>query len=146
MKLGDLVGLLSLGSLIGIGTAFDLRTKRIPVLLLVLGGLGVCVGAALPGTLPLQTRLIGMIPGVLLLLIGLLWHMIGTGDSVLVMLAGFSLGFRGLSFFLMVSLLCLLPVALLLLVFRKAGRKDTMPFYPFAAMGLMISLLLGVVP
>ena len=87
-----------------------------------------------------------MIPGVLFLAAGLLWHMIGTGDSVLVLLSGFALGLRGLSFFLLVSLMSLLPVALLLVVIRKIGRKDTLPFYPFAAAGFAISLLLGVVP
>lgn len=146
MPIGDLIGLISLGTLIGIGASSDLRSRRIPVALLVIGAAGVLVGAVLPHTETLRGRLFGLIPGLLLLAAGLLWHMVGTGDSALVLIAGFGLGFRGLCFFLMVSLLCLLPVSLALIAFRRIGRKDTVPFYPFAAAGLAVSLLLGVVP
>ena len=146
MPIGDLIGLISLGTLIGVGASSDLRSRRIPVVLLVIGAVGVLVGATLPHTETLRGRLFGLIPGLLLLAVGLLWHMIGTGDSAMVLIAGFGLGFRGLCFFLMVSLLCLLPVSLALIAFRRIGRKDTVPFYPFAAAGLAVSLLLGVVP
>lgn len=146
MQSGDVIGLISLGLVIGIGAACDLRTKKIPVVLLVAGGCCVCAAAVFPNALTMRERVFGMIPGVLFLAAGLLWHMIGTGDSILVLLSGFALGLRGLSFFLLVSLMSLLPVALLLVVIRKIGRKDTLPFYPFAAAGFAISLLLGVVP
>lgn len=146
MQSGDVIGLVSLGLVIGIGAACDLRTKHIPVVLLIAGSLLVCIAAALPNALTVRERLFGMIPGILFLASGVLWHMVGTGDSVLVLISGFALGLRGLSFFLLVSLLTLLPVALLLVVIRKIGRKDTLPFYPFAAAGFAISLLLGVVP
>ena len=146
MEIGDWIGLIAIGVVIGIGAGWDIRTKKIPVLLLVVGVIGVCVGAVLPNSLPMRERIIGMIPGILLFLAGVLWHPVGTGDSVLVLLAGFGLGFRGLSYFLMVSLLCLLPAALVLIMVRRIGRKDTIPFYPFAAVGLVVSMILGVVP
>lgn len=146
MLIGDWVGLITLCALVGIGAGCDIRTKKIPVLLLILGAAGVCIGALFPSSIVVRERLIGMIPGGLLFLVGILWHPIGTGDSVLILLAGFGLGFRTLCFFLMVSLLCLFPIALVLVVVRKIGRKDTIPFYPFAAVGMIISLLLGVIP
>ena len=146
MKTGDVICLLSLGSVIGIGAAFDLRTKKIPVILLVLGTVGLIAGALMPGSRAVRDRLIGMIPGFFLLAAGLLWHMVGTGDSVLILLSGFGLGVRAMSFFLTVSLMCLLPAALFLIVTGRRGRKDTLPFFPFAAVGLIVTLLLGVVP
>lgn len=146
MLVGDWIALIALCALIGIGAGFDIRTKKIPVLLLIIGTAGVCLGALFPSSQMMRERLLGMIPGCLLLLVGILWHPIGTGDSVLVLVAGFGLGFRSLCYFLMTSLLCLFPAALVLVVVRKIGRRDTIPFYPFAALGLAVSLLLGAVP
>ena len=143
---GDYVSLAALAAVVGIGAAFDLRTRKVPVLLLVFGVVVLCAGTLLPNSLTMHERLFGLIPGVLLLLSGILWHLIGTGDSVLILMAGFGMGFRGFCFFLLISLMCLLPTSLLLIVVRKIGRKDTLPFYPFAAVGFVITLLLRFVP
>lgn len=146
MLIGDWIGLIALCVLVGIGAGYDIRTKKIPVLLLVIAAAGACISVLFPSTPLLRERLLGMVPGCLLLLAGILWHPIGTGDSLLVLLAGFVLGFRSLCFFLMASLLCLFPTALVLIVVRRVGRKDTIPFYPFAAIGMIIFLALGAVP
>ena len=146
MKVGDGICLLAVAGVIGFGASFDLRTRKVPVWILAVGGLAVGVGVLFPNTLTVRERLFGVIPGVLLMAAGFLWHLIGAADSALLILSGFAMGLRGFCFFLMISLLCLLLVSLVLFAIRRIGRKDTLPFYPFAAAGLIVTLLLSIFP
>ncbi len=144
VKSGDWIEIGILGLITLIGAVFDLKTKKIPTVLLITGGLA--LAAAVPlfaQELPLRQRLLGLVPGLILLGISLWKRMIGIGDVVLILMYGWGLGFRMMCFHLLISFLCLFPVSLSLLAFRRLKRTDTIPFYPFAAIGygLMLATL-----
>jgi len=153
MLLGDWIGIGILGGISLIGAVYDVRTRKIPILLMVAGGiliLGITLpmllagsgaeGLAASAVCPAQ-RLFGLIPGAVMMLAGARHHMIGTGDSILILLYGWGLGFRLLCFFLLASFLCLLPAALISLFVLHRTRKDTLPYYPFAALGCAVLVL-----
>lgn len=144
MKTGDWIEIGILGLVTLIGAVFDLRTKKIPTMLLIVGGIALAVAVPLfSHVLPLRQRLLGLAPGLMLLGISLWKKMIGIGDSVLILMYGWGLGFRMMCFHLLISFLCLFPVSLFLLAFRRIKRTDTIPFYPFATIGygLMLATL-----
>lgn len=93
------------------------------------------------GELPAMSRLLGLAIGLVLILLGkLLKGQIGTGDGIILCVTGFCLGFRDNLNLLFYALTITALVSLFLLLLRKAGKKDTLPFVPF----LFLSYLGGI--
>ena len=67
----------------------------------------------------------------------------GGGDVKLAGLVGLLVGFPGVLVSLWITIVSGGLVAVLLLLLRKKGRKDAIPFGPFLALGAMIVLLAG---
>jgi len=87
----------------------------------------------------------GMIGGGLLFLIaGLLTGKgLGMGDVKLIGVIGFYLGFRVLMSNLVITLTLTVVAGIGLLLFKKISMKSEIPFAPFAAVGTIITLLMG---
>ncbi|WOO34514.1 hypothetical protein R2R35_11875 [Anaerocolumna sp. AGMB13020] len=110
----------------------DIKEKKISVFLIVSGGLLLSVTFLIVGGVPVIDRLSGLLLGLLLLAAGrLLKGQIGDGDGLIICITGICLGFiKNLNLMLLgLSLTGL--VSLFLLIFRRAERKDTIPFVPF---------------
>ena len=127
MKSGDWIIFGLLAVIAVTGAVYDLRTKTVPRWLLATGGLLLAIAVALchisfaaTGTvlaagIPFVQRAFGLVPGLVLVALGL--------------------GLRLLFFFLLVSYLCLLPVGIFCIAILRKSRTYTLPFYPFAVLG-----------
>ena len=122
----------------------DIRTRKIPIWLLIAGG--VCVTPALAaqwsrGVGGCVDILKGMLPGVLLLGMGLGTKKVGYGDGVVMLFLGMALG-GGKSWMLLgISLFLTAGVSLVLLALRKAGGKTTIPYLPFLTAAWILTVI-----
>jgi len=82
--------------------------------------------------------------GIFLLTTLIARNSIGIGDVKLYGLIGFFCGYRGTLTSMIFSLFLSFIVSLALLLFRKKGRKDTLPFAPFVFAGTFLFIFLGV--
>lgn len=125
---------------------FDIRYRRIPVWLLLLGGV-VILGSGAYGCIRGENNgtelFLGMIPGVLLLLLAVATKKAGWADGVVLMLLGSMLGFRQCVMGTMVSLAIISVFSAVLLALRRVGKGTNIPYVPFLAMGVMLCKLTG---
>lgn len=134
-----------LGLVLGVGTIYDVRYKQIPLWLLV-GGIISALALALCAKDPFGVaRLCGLVPGIVIAVIGWLSKAIGPGDSALILLSGYALGIWWLSIFLCLGFFLLMLGAGLLLFTKKLGRKSRLPFYPFALASYLVILVVMLV-
>jgi len=122
----------------------DIRIRRISTQWLIIGTIlsaGCMVwrigyGISAPGEIA-----VGWIPGALVLIFAVLGKQIGRGDGwILLILSGFMEAVR-LWLVFSVSLLLMAVAAGALLVFRRAGRRDTLPYLPFLTIAVILSML-----
>lgn len=115
-------------------SVLDIRTRRVPVWLLMAGG--VCAAPALLASWGSSAGdyadiLGGMLPGALLLGIGFGTRKVGYGDGAVALLLGAILG-SGRSWMLLgMSMFFISCASLALLALRKAGGKTKIPYLPF---------------
>ena len=96
-------------------------------------------GTAWYGVTELVLRLV---PGILLLLIGLVkrkW--IGIGDGLLVLCIGYALGAQAMTTLLFAASFFGAAYAGILLLLKKRRQKDTIPFAPFLLAGCVVWIL-----
>ena len=68
---------------------------------------------------------------------------LGMGDLKLMFMMGLLLGVEGILYSMFVSIFFSFVVAVILLLTRKKGRKDSIPFAPFILTGTIVSLILS---
>ncbi|MDD2957336.1 MAG: prepilin peptidase [Lachnospiraceae bacterium] len=122
----------------------DLNKKIIwkPVTILVFAG--VCTAHFILKDMELWNILCGCLPGLCLLAAGLATReAIGYGDGLVIMSCGAAIGFADVTALLLLGLFFSAIWAAILLIVRKAGKKDSFPFVPFllAAWICMMCLL-----
>ncbi len=82
-----------------------------------------------------------LIPGILIILLSVTSREgIGLGDGIMVLLLGPILGFRGLVIGILMAFFMNSFVSGILLFIRKAGRKTRIPFVPFIAAGMGVTM------
>jgi leader peptidase (prepilin peptidase)/N-methyltransferase len=127
----------------------DLKSRTIPVLPVLLfaaamGGVHVFSGD-LPALRILAGIFAGTLPGLFLLAVSpASGSSIGTGDGIAVAACGAAIGFSSEFASLTAALLLCCAYSAVLLIQRKAGRKDTLPFLPFLAAGHILVFLMEV--
>lgn len=98
------------------------------------------------GGAALQKQLVwisGILPGLFFLAAArITGEQIGYGDGAAVLILGLFLGGSGCIAVVSSALLLLCPAALFQVVFKKAGRKATMPFLPYLLGGYIIWLIM----
>lgn len=123
----------------------DLKSRTIPVLPVLLFAAVMGVVHVLSGDLPALRILAGMLPGLFLLAVSLAsGTSIGTGDGIAVAACGAAIGFSSEFASLTAALLLCCAYSAVLLIRRKAGRKDTIPFLPFLAAGHILVFFMEV--
>ncbi len=134
-------GILSiLGLVMGVGSVYDIRYQRIPVWLLGGGALVLCTFVLIEGDVFSPIRIMGLVPGVVIGIVGHLCKAVGSGDGVLIVLIGYVLGIWNLCTILCAAFALLMVVAGCLVCIKKIGRKSKLPFYPFATVGYLLML------
>jgi leader peptidase (prepilin peptidase)/N-methyltransferase len=66
---------------------------------------------------------------------------VGAGDGLVLMATGIFLGFWGNFGLLFLASLCAGAAAVVLLLTKKKGRKDSMPFVPFLFLAYLLQLI-----
>lgn len=119
----------------------DISTRRIPVWMLIVGGICAVPAFVEQGSGSLWNCadiLMGMLPGVLLLGMGFVTKQVGYGDGLAALILGVVLG-SGKSWMLFcVSLFLMAICSILLLALRKAKYKTKIPYLPFLAAGWLL--------
>lgn len=122
-----------------VGSIADVRKKSVPVIFLIAAAAGVVFVAIIERNIPLAARILGSAVGVLFLLVSYVSkESVGRADAAMIGISGAALGFSVLSIILCISFFLLSIVSLALLVIKKYGRKDRIPFFPFLTAGELV--------
>ena len=119
-----------------IASIFDIRSRRIPVWMLVLGGsfavlTAVCrCGFALAEYVEMIK---GCVPGMILLLMAAATDKAGTADGLVLIFLGICMGGKSCLAVFMLSLVLISLFSAVLLMLRRAGRNTKLPYLPFLA-------------
>lgn len=119
---------------------FDIRTKRIPLWILLVFGSMILGITGISGTLIHQSLCLQLLPGMVFLLMSLLTgEAVGYGDGIVILLLGVSLGIRLCVSIVFVGLVLCAGVSLLILILKKGSQQTRLPFMPFllAAWGVL---------
>lgn len=111
---------------------WDLRERKVPVWLLVLGGiwaLGAGIASGTGGTV-LEWG-IALVPGGVLLLLALATRKAGLADGIVAVQMGLLLGYRETMLVLTVSLLAMSAFSMILLAAHKVQKTTAIPYIPF---------------
>ena len=130
-------------SLLIINTVFDIRTRKIPLSVLVgFGVVGILINMFFK-----EYSFVELIAGIavgagLFVVSRITDGQIGEGDAFLFMLTGLYLGgINNISLLLWASILCALVAGLLLLT-RQVNKRDEIPFVPFVLLAYVGQVLL----
>lgn len=140
-KMGSEIGQILLLGVLGLGTYWDWKEKQIYLYLPIFAGI---VGIILHLVLGEHTWMdiaLGMAIGIVVLVIS--WtsrESIGTGDGMMLIASGAFLGGWGNLELLMIALLLVGVTALFLIVAKRKGRKDRLPFIPFLLVAYLFLL------
>jgi len=121
-------------------TVIDLREHRIPNVLV--GVLFLCAMArvVLYGAPNVQTAVAGMVIGSLPFFVAAFAGVLGMGDAKLTAAMGALLGWPGILPALFCGVLAGGVTSGLLLLFRRIGRKERIPYGPFLAFGGILAI------
>ena len=126
---------------LGILTVWDVRDRRVPAWSLLLGGLllaGRAVGQCAYHGVAWRVLLVGVIPGLILLIAAKCTHMVGYADGIVLAELGMYLGCRGSVLILCISLVLAAVYSILLLVRHRVPGCTEIPFLPFLLAGFVI--------
>ncbi|MBR3306401.1 MAG: hypothetical protein IKI75_03985 [Lachnospiraceae bacterium] len=130
------------GLMLALGSIMDIKEKKLSLLFLSICGAVAVPAALISGdTEELLPKLAGLTLGFGILLLGKISGCLGTADGVLIMLLGLVYGGSSAGELLMYSLLFAAAASFILIVFRKADIKTTLPFLPFLFAGFIVFTL-----
>ncbi len=120
----------------------DVIKKKIYLWIVLTGVLFVSICIPFCHTISIPDRIGGLIIGAMVILISVMTSgKIGLGDGMLLCVTGLGLGFWGNLELFALALFLAAVLSIILLVFRLADRKKSIPFVPF----LLLSYLFLIV-
>ena len=129
-----------------IGAVWDLKKKSVPKKYL-------CIWSAFVmfflisdfiGRRNITDMLLSMIPGLVCVFLAFITReQLGYGDGWVIMLLGLFLDFKYVLKIIFVAFCILTVVIVFLFIFRKVGRRTTLPFLPFLLMGYLVCVFFG---
>lgn len=125
---------------------FDIRYRKVPVWLLLLGGTAAAAAGiygGMSGENNFAEALWGMMPGAVLLLLAAGTRKAGWADGIVLMLLGSLLGFWQCMVTAMLSLVMISVLSALLLILKKAHKGTRIPYIPFLTMGYVLCVMIG---
>lgn len=134
---------LSAAALLAYHSVSDIKRQCIPARSLGAGVLiSVCwaVGKALLGNQPWMAVVLGLIPGIAVLLLAKATReQVGCGDGWELVTMGGLLGWEDCLLGLGIAMFGIFAVSVILLAFRRAGGNTRIPFVPFLCVGTVIT-------
>lgn len=123
-------------------TYFDMKTRMLPVWLLVAGGIGVFASHIIQQG-NWWIYIMGMLLGVAFLLVSKVTKEgLGYGDSILILLLGAFVGLWQMVLVLVIAFGSAAIFSIIVLVLKKMSRKKQIPFVPFLLLGFLGGYLL----
>lgn len=120
-------------------TYFDVKTKRLPLRLVIGFGLFIILTCLVNGHFESWEVLIRMMPGIFLLMIAFITkEAIGYGDGFVILLIGLMLDIQISIRFILIALLLSALASISLLFLKKGDRQTRIPFIPFLLMAWCI--------
>lgn len=122
----------------------DALKKKIYIWIIALGAILMGIVLLFSSSVPIVERIGGIAIGVCVIVISkITGGKIGMGDGILLCITGMGLGFWGNLELFGIALFFAAVVSILLLVFRLADRKKSIPFVPFLFFGYVFLLIVG---
>lgn len=116
----------------------DLKKKSISISFIIGGFVLLFIGSLYLNQVSFISRIAGGgIGGILLGLNPLTKGQIGLGDGIIIGIIGICIGFTSNVSILLVALFLSAVISLILLVFKKVDKKQTIPFVPFILLGYL---------
>lgn len=143
----DTLKFIILSSLMIVIGMIDLKTQYVYLSTIIIGAIVGIIFFVVEwiniGCFP-KDKLIGMLIGVVLIgLIVLLTGGMGVGDIEMVAISGLFLGIRGSIFTLFASFVLGGIAGILMVIIKKKGRKESIPFGPYIAIATIMSIFAG---
>ncbi|NLP17156.1 MAG: hypothetical protein GX379_08975 [Clostridiales bacterium] len=130
------------GILLIITSVQDIRWKKIRLWVVILGMVLICICIPFSTTLSVLDRLLGITPGIgVLILSKLTSGKIGMGDGLILGVTGIELGFWGNMELFALALLFAALFSIVLLILRRADRKKAIPFIPFILLAYIVLMV-----
>lgn len=121
-----------IGVVLAVGTLFDIRTRRLPMVLIIIGGLSGILYQLLVNGMDGIGQFNGMIVGILMLVTSFIVKTgIGLGDGILFLILGMFYPLYSVLELLMKASVMAGVFGLLLIWRRKGNWKMELPFVPF---------------
>ena len=123
----------------------DIRQKEIPIFFPVMCAVLSTASVILDisrDEFNIANSIMSLLPGILMLVIAFLTReALGYGDGMMAFCIGPAAGFEGICFSLVLAMVLSSAASVILLLAKKGNRKTTIPFLPFFAMGMGVTLL-----
>ena len=119
----------------------DIRNRRIPVWMLVLGGSFTVLTVVSRSGLTLAEcveMVKGCVPGTILLVMAAVTGKAGTADGIILIFLGICMGSRICLTVFVLSLVLISVFSGVLLALRRAGRNTRLPYLPFLSAALLL--------
>lgn len=137
--------IICMGALAGMSVV-DIRFRKVPAEILVLGGIGVIVYQFLFQTHDIYLIIGGALVGILFLFISKVTkEAVGYGDSLAILILGLYMGLWKLLELLTVTFSLFIPAGIICLLTGRLRKKASFPFYPFLTGGYLLTLAAGVI-
>jgi leader peptidase (prepilin peptidase)/N-methyltransferase len=142
--MADTVMNITMGLMLLICGVQDALKKKIYIWILALGAILMGIVLLFSSSVPIVERIGGIAIGVCVIVISkITGGKIGMGDGILLCITGMGLGFWGNLELFGIALFFAAVVSILLLIFRLADRKKSIPFVPFLFFGYVFLLIVG---
>ena len=131
---------------LGILALTDLRWKRVPIWLLVVGGIFATYMSVYLYTMERKNVtefLWGLTPGVLLLLMSATTKKAGIADGVVLLCLSLSISYQECIVSFVFSLIAISLASLLLLALHKVRGNSKLPYLPFLLVGYILQTIIG---
>lgn len=130
-----------MGIVLAIQSVWDLRTKEIPTIVSLCGGLAGVVVSFISGR-ELKEILFACIPGVVCFLVCRVTNgAVGYGDAILLTVMGTVYSFAEIIFICVAAYSLAVFIALVLIVVFHKKRNYEIPFVPFFAFGWLMEMI-----
>lgn len=126
-------------------TASDVKSRKIPVCVIMAGAVGTMLCLLLQQEVTPGKMLSGMIVGIIMVVISIVTdEQIGMGDSLIFCILGAGHGFMTSIAVLGISLGLTAATVALLLCIKKVGKRDRIAFVPFILTGYCLTMAGGM--
>jgi len=129
---------------------FDLREKKVPVILLECGTV-IAIGRLVFGIFKDPDRwqwkalvfMLGALPGVFMIALSWLTRKVGAGDGWALVNIGLFTDYKTCMFLWAISLIIMSVFSAVLLICRKAKKSTRIPYLPFLALVQIFKVVIG---